>query len=67
MVENVVNSKTDSLFLELLTLFNEQHQNVSSKPGANYAPAKMELHPKAKGFTKKQLSESMQRLMERNG
>jgi RecA-family ATPase len=65
VVENVINGKADALFLELLALFNEQHQNVSSKPGANYAPAKMELHPKAKGFTKRQLAESMQRLMDK--
>ena len=64
VVELLINSNTDKLFLELLALFNAQNQNVSSKPGANYAPAKMELHPKAKGFTKRQLAASMQRLMD---
>jgi RecA-family ATPase len=64
VVENLINAKTDALFLELLALFNAQNQNVSSKPGANYAPAKMELHPKAKGFSKRQLAGSMQRLMD---
>jgi hypothetical protein len=63
-VENLINSKTDAPFLELLALFNAQNQYVSSKSGANYAPAKMESHPKAKGFTKRQLAGSMQRLMD---
>jgi len=65
VVQSLIDTKTDDLFLDLLELFTEQHQNVSSKPGANYAPAKMELHPKAKGFTKKQLAASMQRLMDK--
>jgi RecA-family ATPase len=64
VVENVVNGKTDSLFLELLAMFNEQDQNVSTKTGANYAPAKMAMHPKAKGFNKRQLAASMQRLLD---
>jgi hypothetical protein len=64
VVESLVNSTVDKLFLELLTLFNAQDQTVSSKTGANYAPAKMALHPKAKGFTKKQLAASMQRLLD---
>jgi hypothetical protein len=64
VVENVVNGKTDAVFLELLAMFNEQDQNVSTKTGANYAPAKMALHPKAKGFTKRQLASSMQRLLD---
>jgi RecA-family ATPase len=64
IVESLLNSTVDKLFLELLALFNAQDQNVSSNSGANYAPAKMVLHPKAKGFTKKQLAASMQRLMD---
>jgi RecA-family ATPase len=65
LVQSLIDAKTDALFLDLLELFNEQHQNVSSKPGANYAPAKMADHPKAKGFTKKQLAASMQRLLDK--
>jgi hypothetical protein len=63
-VPNVVNGKTDSLFLGLLAMFDEQDQNVSTKTGANYAPAKMALHPKANGFNKRQLAASMQRLLD---
>ena len=63
-VENLVNTAADKLFLTLLSLFNSQEQNVSSKPGSNYAPAKMALHPQAKGFKKNQLAASMQRLMD---
>jgi RecA-family ATPase len=66
VVETLVNSRIDKLFLELLALFNTQDQNVSSNSGANYAPAKMVQHPKAKGFTKKQLAASMQRLLDAN-
>ena len=61
VVETLLNSKTDKLFLELLELFTAQGQNVSTSSGKNYAPAKMAEHPKAKGVTKKQLAASMQR------
>jgi RecA-family ATPase len=64
LVENLLNTAVDKVFLTLLALFNAQEQNVSSKSGANYAPAKMALHPQAKGFNKKQLAASMQRLMD---
>jgi RecA-family ATPase len=63
-VEALVNATADKLFLELLALFGAQDQNVSTKTGANYAPAKMASHPKAKGFTKRQLASSMQRLLD---
>lgn len=64
VVENVVNGKTDSLFLELLKLFDDQGQNLGIQPGTSYAPAKMAKHPKAKGFSKEQLAASMQRLFD---
>ena len=37
---------------------------MEASGGKNYAPAKMAEHPKAKGFTKKQLAASMQRLLD---
>jgi RecA-family ATPase len=52
VVENVINGKTDALFLELLALFADQGQNLGIQPGTSYAPAKMAKHPKAKGFSK---------------
>lgn len=64
VVETLVNAKADRLFAELLELFNEQRQRLGTKPGANYAPAVMSKHPKAKGTTKRQLAESMQRLLD---
>lgn len=64
VVENVVNSKIDSLFLELLLLFGDQGQNLGIQPGTSYAPAKMAKHPLAKGFSKEQLAVSMQRLFD---
>jgi RecA-family ATPase len=64
VVETLLNSKIDKLFLELLELFTTQGQNVSTSSGKNYAPAKMAEHPKAKGVTKKQLAASMQRLLD---
>jgi RecA-family ATPase len=60
----LVNSKIDKLFLELLALFNAQRQNVGIVTGTSYAPAKMALHPKAKGVTGKELAASMQRLLD---
>jgi hypothetical protein len=63
-VENLINAKADSLFLELLAIFTEQGQNVGIVTGTSYAPAKMAEHPKAKGFDKKQLALSMQRLLD---
>jgi hypothetical protein len=64
VVENVINGKTDALFLELLALFADQGQNLGIQPGTSYAPAKMAKHPKAKGFSKDQLAASMQRLFD---
>ena len=64
VVENVINGKIDSLFLELLALFANQGQNLGIQPGTSYAPAKMAKHPKAKGFSKEQLAASMQRLFD---
>src|SRR5258708_35124200 len=49
IVETLVNSAVDKLFLELLALFTEQGQNLVTSGGKNYAPAKMVEHPKAKG------------------
>jgi AAA domain len=63
-VENVINTKVDTLFLELLGIFTEQGQNLGVATGTSYAPAKMADHPKAKGFDKKQLAASMQRLLD---
>jgi AAA domain len=63
-VENLVNAKTDKLFLELLAIFTEQGQNVGVATGTSYAPAKMAKHPKAKGYSKDQLAASMQRLLD---
>src|SRR5258707_4656388 len=64
VVETLLNSSIDKLFLELLALFKDQGQNVGIVSGTNYAPAKMAARPKAKGVTKKQLAASMQRLLD---
>jgi RecA-family ATPase len=64
VVESLLNSTVDKLFLELLGIFTAQGQNVGIVTGTSYAPAKMAEHPKAKGFTKKQLAASMQRLLD---
>jgi RecA-family ATPase len=64
VVENLVNSRIDKLFLELLALFIEQGQNLGTSGGKNFAPAKMAAHPKAKGVSNKELAASMQRLLD---
>jgi RecA-family ATPase len=64
VIESLLNSTVDKLFLELLAIFTAQGQNVGIVTGTSYAPAKMAEHPKAKGFTKKQLAASMQRLLD---
>lgn len=64
IAQSLVNSSIDKLFLELLALFTAQGQNLGIVTGTNYAPSKMALHPKGKGFTKKQLAASMQRLLD---
>lgn len=64
VVESLVNSTVDKLFLELLRIFTLQGQNVGIVPGTTYAPAKMAKHPKAKGYSKDKLAASMQRLLD---
>jgi hypothetical protein len=64
VVETLVNSTVDKLFLELLGIFTTQGQNVGIMTGTTYAPAKMAKHPKAKGYGKDKLAASMQRLLD---
>jgi RecA-family ATPase len=64
VVETLVNSTVDKLFLELLGIFTGQGQNVGIITGTTYAPAKMAKHPKAKGYGKDKLAASMQRLLD---
>ena len=64
VVESLVNSTVDKLFLELLRIFTAQGQNVGIIAGTTYAPAKMAKHPKAKGYSKDKLAASMQRLLD---
>ncbi|SIN83498.1 RecA-family ATPase [Bradyrhizobium erythrophlei] len=64
VVETLVNSTVDKLFLELLGIFTAQSQNVGIITGTTYAPAKMAKHPKAKGYGKDKLAASMQRLLD---
>jgi RecA-family ATPase len=63
-VSSLLNLKVDTLFLELLALFAALDQDLSAKPSSTYAPTMMARHPKAKGFTKRQLEAAMQRLLE---
>jgi RecA-family ATPase len=63
-VGNFINKKSEEVFIELLHLFTVQGQNVGVATGTSYAPAKMVGHPKAKGISKKQLAEAMQRLLD---
>jgi len=62
--ESKSNEAADAMFIELLNLFVEQGQNLGVAPGTSYAPARMAKHPKAKGITKHDFAESMQRLLD---
>lgn len=64
LVENLLGSRADALFLELLALFGEQGQNLGVQPGTSYAPARMAKHSKGKGFSKDQFAKAMQRLLD---
>ncbi|MGY4502380.1 RecA-family ATPase [Bradyrhizobium sp. GM24.11] len=64
VIEGLIGSKTDALFLDLLALFTEQGQNLGVQPGTSYAPVKMAKHTRGKGFTKDQFAKAMQRLLD---
>ncbi|MER8858993.1 AAA family ATPase [Mesorhizobium sp. M0757] len=60
----LLSKRAEAVFKDLLSKFNRTDQNVSATPGTTYAPAKMERHPDAKGVSKKQFGEAMQRLLD---
>ena len=64
-VEAIVGRKAETVFLELLQLYTEQGQNLSSTPGTTYAPAVLAKHPKARGYSKQDLADAMQRLFDK--
>ncbi|MCK1459603.1 AAA family ATPase [Bradyrhizobium sp. 2] len=64
VIEKVIGSKADALFLELLELFAEQGQNLGVQAGTSYAPVKMAKHSKGKGYSKDQFAKAMQRLLD---
>lgn len=64
VIESLIGSKADALFLELLALFTEQGQNLGLQPGTSYAPVKMAKHSKGKGYSKDQFAKAMQRLLD---
>jgi hypothetical protein len=63
-VEALTNGAVDRLYVELLTLLNEQGHNLSPAPSVTYAPAVMAKHPKAKGYRKEALAGAQQRLLD---
>ncbi|TIQ43410.1 AAA family ATPase [Mesorhizobium sp.] len=62
----LLNKHAEQAFKTILSTFNRNGQHVSDGTGTNYAPAKMEKHPEAKGITKRQLAAAMQRLIDRD-
>jgi hypothetical protein len=57
-------AKADEVFVALLKRFTGQHQMVSPKPSAAYAPSRFAEHPEAGGITKKEFAKAMQRLLD---
>jgi RecA-family ATPase len=58
--------KVDKLFLELLTIATGQHRYFGSKPGTNFAPARLAEMPQANDTPKKVLATAMERLFAAN-
>lgn len=56
-------ARAEEVFLRLLQLFEQQGQDVSAKPGPNYAPAQFAAHPDAGSVGKRRLADAMQRLL----
>ena len=57
-------AKADEVFVALLKRFTAQHQMVSPKPSAAYAPSRFAEHPEAGGITRKEFAKAMQRLLD---
>ena len=57
-------AKAEEVFVTLLKRFTAQHQMVSPKPSATYAPSRFAEHPEAGGITKKEFAKAMQRLLD---
>jgi RecA-family ATPase len=57
-------AKADEVFIALLKRFTAQHQMVSPKPSAAYAPSRFAEHPEAGGITGKEFAKAMQQLLD---
>ena len=57
-------AKADEVFITLLKRFTAQHQTVSPKPSAAFAPSRFAEHPEAGGITGKEFAKAMQRLLD---
>jgi RecA-family ATPase len=55
--------EAERAFLDCLAMFESQGRDVSPKSGVNYAPKQFEKLPQAKGCTKRQLADAMERLL----
>jgi RecA-family ATPase/DNA polymerase I-like protein with 3'-5' exonuclease and polymerase domains len=57
-------AKAEELFVMLLKRFTEQCRSVNHLFGRNYAPTLFAEHPDAKGITKPEFAQAMQRLLD---
>lgn len=58
-------SHCEKVFVDLLRKLTRQGQRVSPSPSQSFAPRVMMLQPEGKGYTKRQLSEAQQRLLDK--
>jgi len=64
--KGLLEKRTDTLFIDLLRKLNRQGLRVSPNPSPSHAPRVMVQQPEAKGTTKRELTEALQRLLDRD-
>jgi len=60
----VLNKSADDVFMAVFSKLSAQGQAVGPNVGPSYAPKKISSHPDAKGYTKADLADAMQRLLD---
>ncbi|SEE75969.1 hypothetical protein SAMN05444161_7044 [Rhizobiales bacterium GAS191] len=54
--------KADTMFLDMLAVYEAEGRPISSTPSANFAPVFFANDPRSKGFSKRGLRDAMNRL-----
>jgi RecA-family ATPase len=64
VMAKVLNKSADDVFMAVFSKFTAQGQPLGPNVGPSYAPKKISGHSDAKGYTKANLAEAMQRLLD---